>query len=158
MAEQTLIAPIQRTVTVRLGAEAAFRLFTEGFGGWWPLGTHSIGEERAVGAVFEPGLGGRIYERLAGGAEADWGKVLEWDPPRRVVFAWKPNSSARPPTEVEVSFTALASGETRVDLEHRGWEWLGEIAADARATYDAVAGWDLVLARYVAAAAPSGGR
>jgi uncharacterized protein YndB with AHSA1/START domain len=71
--------------------------------------------------------------------------VLEWVPPTRFVLAWKPNDSSRPPTEVEVRFTPEGGG-TLVELEHRGWERLGEIAAEARQTYGG--GWVRVLSRF----------
>jgi uncharacterized protein YndB with AHSA1/START domain len=66
------------------------------------------------------------------------------------VIAWKPNSNQAPPTEIEVVFTSEGDG-TRVDLEHRAWERLGDLAAEGRADYDE--GWDLVLGRYAEVAA-----
>jgi hypothetical protein len=44
-----------------------------------------------------------------------------------------------------VTFTADGTG-TRVDLEHRGWERLGEVAAEAREEY--TQGWPRVLAAF----------
>jgi uncharacterized protein YndB with AHSA1/START domain len=150
--KKTTIAPVHVSVTVRATAREAFRLFTEGMGSWWPLETHSVaadtyeGKVRAETVVFEPRAGGRIYERIAGGRDADWGVVLVWDPPSRVVFSWKPNLSAAPPTEVDVRFTPDGRA-TRVDLEHRGWERLGEHAIEKRRGYQT--GWPGVLNRFV---------
>lgn len=136
--------PILRSVTVAKTPEDAFVLFTTRIAEWWPLDTHTRADhdagEKTEDVVFEPREGGRIYEVLSTGAEGDWGIVTVWDPPRRVVFDWKPNDHDRPFTEVEVTFTPLEGGGTRVDLEHRKWELLGrELGAQEREGY--VTGW-----------------
>src|SRR6266542_1795482 len=125
------IPPVMRTVTVNRPVEEAFRIFTEEIGSWWPLETHSIaaseheGERiKAETVVMEGKVGGRIYEVMSDGSEAAWGELLVWQPPHRLVLAWQP---ARHLTEVEVWFTADGEG-TRVDLEHRGWDGLGNDA------------------------------
>ena len=146
---------IRKTITVSRPIEDAFWLFTEGIGTWWPLATHSVGDERAETAVFEGRVGGRIYERWDDGTEAPWGEVLVWEPPRRVVYSWQPNPERPAPTEVEVRF--LPEGDsTRVELEHRGWERMGADASEAMAGYDS--GWPVVLASYVERAGSSGER
>jgi uncharacterized protein YndB with AHSA1/START domain len=71
--------------------------------------------------------------------------VLVWEPPHRFVLAWKPTSTPRPPTELEVRFTPQGGG-TFVELEHRGWERLGDIAEEARASYGE--NWQRVLGRF----------
>jgi uncharacterized protein YndB with AHSA1/START domain len=117
---------------------------------WWPLETHSRHDEVDGATVerlefpTEPGL--PILEHLSTGDALSWGELVVYEPPHRIVLAWKPNSNPSPPTEVEVTFTAEGDG-TRVELEHRAWERLGAIAAEARAGYEG--GWDLVLRRYV---------
>ncbi|MEA2461777.1 MAG: hypothetical protein QOH90_1954 [Actinomycetota bacterium] len=151
MTDITKIEPIVRSVTVRASQEEAFRLFTEGSGTWWPLETHRVLNDSDVDVVFEGRVNGRIFERAKDGTEASWGHVLEWDPPRRVVYDWQPNTESPAPTEVEVRFTS-EDGGTRVEIEHRGWERLGDIAAEARANYNAPDGWTMVIARYVDAA------
>jgi uncharacterized protein YndB with AHSA1/START domain len=103
--------------------------------------------------VFEPAQGGRIYEVTSDGREAPWAEILVYDPPRRLVLAWKPNDRDQPPTEVEVRFEADGDG-TRLDLEHSGWARLGDLATEARKGYSA--GWQLPLARYAAAATTAG--
>ena len=132
--------------------EEAFRIFTEETGAWWPLDTHARaaagqrGEDvKAETVVIEGRVGGRIYEVMSDGTEASWGEVNVWEPPQRVVFSWKPNPRDEPPTEVEVTFTPDGTG-TRVDLEHRGWERLGEVAAEAREEY--TQGWPRVLSSF----------
>lgn len=142
-------APVRASVTVHLAPEAAFRLFTEGFGTWWPVETHAIEEGPDTRAVLEPRADGRIFERHSNGTEEDWGRIVAWDPPALVAFTWKPNREDRPPTEVEVLFSPDPDG-TRVELVHRGWERLGELGAPARRDYET--GWPGVLARFASAA------
>ena len=145
------LEPITRTLTVRSSVERAFEVFTR-MGTWWPLDTHSIAidqglDQRAETLKVEGREGGRIEEVLEDGSTRGWGGIEAWEPPNRVVFWWKPNDLPTPPTEVEVRFTA--EGEmTRVDLEHRGWERLGEAAADIHPLYSSEGGWTLVLGRY----------
>ena len=150
---KTEVAPIAKTITVGRPVAEAFRVFTEEIATWWPLDTHSRSPERAVTAVIEPRAGGRIYERTREGEELDWGEVLVWEPPHRLVHSWhlgRPDA-----TEVEVRFVPDEAG-TRVELEHRGWEALGAEATKSRANYDS--GWDYVLGeRYGAAAGRSEG-
>jgi uncharacterized protein YndB with AHSA1/START domain len=146
------VKPITRAVTVQSPPERAFRTFTEEMGTWWPLQTHSIAvdrglEQRAVALKLEARQGGRIEEVLEDGTVLGWGGVDVWEPPSRVVLRWKPNDLPTPPTEVEVLFTAEADG-TRVDLEHRGWEGLGEVAEQIRPLYASENGWTMVLGRY----------
>jgi uncharacterized protein YndB with AHSA1/START domain len=139
------IAPIEVGITVATGVEHAFRTFTEGIGSWWPAESHSIGEERVAAVVMEPVAGGRLFERLDDGTEHEWGRILEWDEPRRFVCTWQPNHDRPAPTELEVRFEAVEGG-TRVTLEHRHWERLGSEAADSRREY--VTGWGPVIDRF----------
>ncbi|HYX84284.1 MAG TPA: metalloregulator ArsR/SmtB family transcription factor [Gaiellales bacterium] len=153
MSTETAIEPILRTVTVRCPVERAFELYTEGIARWWPLETHSVaagGAGTAVKAVIEPRAGGRMYEVMADRTEAPWGVVDVWEPPHRLVIAWKVNPAAAAPTEIEVRFTPERDG-TRVEVEHRGWERLGiEKGREARSEYHE--GWGFVLGRYAEAA------
>jgi uncharacterized protein YndB with AHSA1/START domain len=140
------VEPVRRNVTVGRSVEDAFRLFTEEISTWWPFPSHSIGGGDTVAAVFEP-KSGRLYEVLADGTEHDWADIVVWEPPHRFVLTWHPNPERR--TEVEVRFVDAGEG-TRVELEHRGWERLGAVAHEARASY--VTGWTLILGKYGAAA------
>lgn len=146
----TKVAPILKSIHVRRGVEDAFRIFTAETGTWWPVDRYSIGgEERISGVVFEQAEGGRIYEVWDDGTQCDWATLLAWEPPHRFVMAWQPNKDRPAPTEVEVRFVAEADG-TRVELEHRAWERLGEQGAAAREGY--AGGWDHTLDRYAKAA------
>ena len=142
---QTTIQPVRRAVTVERPLEDAFRVFTEGLGNWWPVATHSIAKDAVETVVMEGHAGGRLYERTTDGAENDWGRMLVWEPPRRVAFEWHITGA---PTEVEVRFTPEGGG-TRVDLEHRGFERVAN-GTERRESYNT--GWVKVLGRYAAAA------
>jgi uncharacterized protein YndB with AHSA1/START domain len=146
---RTKIEPVEKSIRVGLSVEAAFRLFTEGIGSWWPLSTHSVGLERAETCVLEGRPGGRLYETLADGSESLWGTVLVWEPPQRVVLTWHPGRKSGTAQELEVRFRASGSG-TEVRLSHRGWETLGAQAIEVRDGY--VSGWDHVLGFYLATA------
>ena len=149
------IEPVRTSVTVRRSPEDAFLLFTRDMGTWWPLEMHSLAADEYAGRVrverleFEGRQGGRIVERMSDGNRGTWGTVLVWEPPVRVVLAWKPNLSDAPPTELEVRFTSVEAG-TLVELEHRGWERLGDTAERARAGYGQ--GWIGVLSHFARAA------
>jgi hypothetical protein len=139
---------VRKRIVVERPRDEAFRLFTEGIGEWWPLRTHSVHEEQAARALFEPRIGGRVYEVASGGEEAEWGRVLAWDPPAGFTISWHPGRDPSAATEVSVRFEAETEQRTHIALVHRGWEALGEAASETRDGYDA--GWDAVLGEYLA--------
>ena len=149
--------PIRGAVTVPIDPERAFELFTRGMGTWWPLEDYSravseLADEgvRADGLEFQARLGGSILEHLSDGRVLPWAEVTAWEPPHRVVIAWRPHSLPEPPTELEARFTAVAAG-TEVEIEHRGWERTSP--AFREELYEIyVRGWPGTLARYAAAA------
>jgi uncharacterized protein YndB with AHSA1/START domain len=150
---QALLDPLIKTVFVPLAPAEAFRLFTEGYGRWWPIASHSVGEEQAAACALECFPAGRIYETLTDGRQVEWGQVLEWQPPTRLVFSWRPGRAPDTAQQVEVVFTSHPHGST-LTLTHSGWELLGEQAAAVRPGYDT--GWDYVLSCYTTlAASPS---
>jgi len=148
---------VQKTVTVNTGVQHAFSVFTEQIGRWWPLEKAHIGAQPAQTAILEPRVGGRWYERAADGAECDWGRVLVWDPPGRLVLAWEINSEWKHDvlvqTVVEVRFIPQGPTTTRVELEHRDLEAYGEKAA---AMQDHLQGWATVLEGFVTLANATG--
>ena len=156
MSEQTALA-VQKTVTVKAPPERAFAAFTDGMSNWWPLATHHIGATAPTEVVIEPRVGGRWFERAADGSDCDWGRVLEWDPPRRLVLAWQLTADyAYDPdflTEVEVRFTPAPDGGTAVELEHRGLEAFGSRAGEVRDTFASPGGWSGMLDSYAEVAA-----
>ena len=148
-------APVRKSVTVDAPIARAFDVFTAGFGRWWPA-SHSIGKSRIRNAVIEPRVGGRWYEIGEDGSECEWGEVLAWQPPNRVLLAWRIGIDWRfDPgllTEVDVRFTALGDDATRVELEHRLLENMGEAAGTAREIFESDRGWTGLLASFRAEA------
>ena len=126
------IAPIVRTVEVKASPARAFDLFAGGIGKWWPAGM-TIGPSPPVAIKLEPHVGGAWFETAEDGTVTQWGKVLAWEPPSRMVLAWQISTTwAYDPnvlTEVELSFEPAGDGRTKVTLEHRKLESLGADAA-----------------------------
>jgi uncharacterized protein YndB with AHSA1/START domain len=148
-------APVRKSITVKTDAARAFEVFTGGIGRWWPR-SHRIGSSPQKDVVMEPRIGGRWYEIGEDGSQCNWGKVLAWEPPVRLVLAWQvgPDWKYDPDfiTEVEVRFTPLSEGETRVDLEHRNLERFGDKIESIRAQIDSQNGWTAILKLYAEAA------
>lgn len=123
------IPPITGTVTIAVPVEQAFGVFTGSINSWWPHQYH-IGRADVAEVILEPREGGRWYERGVDGTECDWGRVLTWEPPHRLVFTWQINGTWRfdpdpeHASEIEVRFTADGPGETTVEVEHSHFERL----------------------------------
>ena len=154
---EAIVEPVRKRVRVDRTAEEAFRLFTENIDRWWPVDLFSRAADEQYGdgvkverVVFETRAGGRLFEVTSEGVEGVWAEVVDFEPPTRIVLAWKPNDRPEPPTEVEIRFEPDGDG-TIVRLEHRGWDKLGARAAEARQGHDG--GWQVPLERFVAAAA-----
>jgi uncharacterized protein YndB with AHSA1/START domain len=143
---------VRQSLVVEAPREQAFAVFTERMTSWWPLETHSIGTKPVTAAVVEPRAGGRWFERSADGSECDWGRVLVWEPPERVVLSWQLTADWRSDpdlhTEVEVRFHAEDERRTRVELEHRGLEAFGGRAEEMRGVFDSDGGWRGLLAQF----------
>jgi uncharacterized protein YndB with AHSA1/START domain len=118
---------------VKASPEHAFQAFVEEIGAWWRPNTLFQTTPRAPGVLaFEPGQGGRLTETLANGKVFEIGRILDWEPPRRLVFSWR--QANFPPdlrTEVEVCFESVGE-ETRVSVEHRGFH---QVPADSAARH-----------------------
>ncbi len=145
------VEPVRKSVTVPLRPDAAFRLFTEGMGGWWPGGTHSVSAgrgEKPRGIVVTPGKGGHITEETHDGRRARWATITAYEPGARLAFDWHVGQGEEEATQVEVTFTPVDLG-TRVDLVHDGFAARRGEAMAARDSYRA--GWEIVLGRYLVA-------
>ena len=147
-------ATVRMHVVVAAPIERAFRVFTERFGDFKPR-EHNLLAVPIAETVFEPRVGGHVYDRGIDGSECRWARVLAYEPPDRVVFSWdispqwKVEADPARTSEVEVRFIAETSQRTRVELEHRhlerhgpGWEGVRDGVADDQ-------GWPLYLGRYV---------
>ncbi len=118
------VEPIQQSVHVDCPVEDAFRLFTEGFGKWWPLAPGSGSRKSEQTCEIEPWVGGRVLERSSSGIEREWGEVTAWNPPGSLEFTWNPGGPKDEKQTVSVEFQEEADG-ARVTLTHRGWHLAG---------------------------------
>jgi uncharacterized protein YndB with AHSA1/START domain len=136
--------PLEIGFEVGCAPEHAFETWAGRTSLWWPHG-HSVSGAEGLTVTFEPRPGGRIFERTPGGEEHDWGEVLVWEPPRRLVYLWHLRFDRSDATEVEVTFTEIPAG-TAVSIVHRGWERLGAAAPERRERNRK--GWAGVLEHY----------
>ena len=147
----TTIQPVRKTITVAAPPETAFEVFTAAMGSWWNP-DHSIADAPQEDVVIEPVVGGRWYERATDGSQCDWGRVLVWEPPHRLILAWQLSADftfdADIRTELEIRFEAVGPDETRVDLEHRGLDGYGDRAEMLRQSFDSPGGWAGLLERF----------
>jgi uncharacterized protein YndB with AHSA1/START domain len=153
MTEQTTHLAVRREVTVDVGIDRAFEVFTRRLDAWWPHDTHHIGPMPAI-AVLEPHEGGRCYSLSEDGLQTDWGRVLVFDPPARLVFAWllTPQWEYEPDpakaSEVEVTFAAVSPTRTQVVLTHAGFERYASGGEDMHAQVDGAGGWSALIGLY----------
>ena len=142
-------APVRCSVTVRAPQSKAFEIFTAGFGRWWKRTGSGIGKSALQTAIIEPFAGGRWYEVGEDGVETDWGKVLAWEPDSRLLLAWQigPDWQYHSDlvTEVEILFKPEGPATTRVELEHRHLDRMGEAAAGVRDRIGSPQGWPAKL-------------
>ncbi len=144
---------VTNSIVVDATVDRAFQVFTEDFGAFKPREHNMLAVEIAE-TVFEPHVGGYLYDRGVDGSECRWGRVLAYEPPHRVVFSWDLSPQWQPETdhdrtsEVEVRFIAEGPERTRVALEHRnldrhgdGWEFIRDAVHGDQ-------GWPLYLQRY----------
>ncbi|MGW1682498.1 SRPBCC family protein [Saccharopolyspora sp. NPDC002376] len=144
---------VRKEVVVNAPIERAFTVFTERFGDFKPP-EHNLLQAEIAETVFEPHVGGHIFDRGADGSECRWARILTYEPPHRVVFSWDINprwqieSDQEHTSEVEVRFIAEAAQRTRVELEHReldrhgpGWQAVSDGVGGE-------GGWPVYLARY----------
>jgi uncharacterized protein YndB with AHSA1/START domain len=144
---------VNRSVVVNAALDKAFEKFTQGFGDFKPP-EHNLLSAPVAETVFEPRVGGHIYDRATDGSVCRWARILTYEPPQRVVFSWdigptwQLETDPQLTSEVEVRFVAEGPNKTRVELEHRnldrhgpGWQSVSDgVGGDQ--------GWPLYLARY----------
>ncbi len=143
--------PLRLSFDIACSPEHAFRVWTSRIGTWWPPDHTVTGHAEQV--VLQGDVGGRIYEQTADGAEHDWGEVTVWQPPFRLAYLWHLGLDRASATEVDIRFVARGEAATRIEIEHRGWERLGEAAGVWRERN--VAGWQGLLPHFQAAAEKS---
>jgi uncharacterized protein YndB with AHSA1/START domain len=149
---------VTTSVVVDVPQARAFKVFTDEIGTWWDPDHHLLPEGTTLTAmVFEPQVGGHVYDVVSDGSECRWSRVLAYDPPDRVVFSWDINLQWEIETdldrtsEVEVRFIAEAPDRTRVELEHRNLDRHGDGWEQMRAAVGSDGGWPSGMNRYAAA-------
>ena len=142
MSQMTNELAVRKSILVECPVDTAFRVFTERTADWWPFEGHSIFDQDAESVVFEPRVGGRVYERSRTGEEGLWGSLTAWDPPNGLTMTWHPGRDASTAQELEIRFRAEGTA-TRVDVLHTGFERHEADAEAVRASYDQ--GWGTVL-------------
>jgi len=148
-----MIEPIRLVVELDCPAEHAFEVWTARIATWWPL-DHTVTGQPGLAVILEGRPGGRIFERTPAGAEHDWGEVLAWEPPARLVYSWHLRRDRADATEVEIRFVPVERSRTRVEIEHRAWQRLG---AEGEAWRDRNrGGWSTLLPHYRKAAESAG--
>jgi uncharacterized protein YndB with AHSA1/START domain len=134
--------PLELGFTVACPPEHAFAVWTERTSLWWPK-SHSVSADPDLTVTIEPRAGGRIFECTASGEEHDWGRVLEFAPPHRLVYEWHLRQDRADATRVEISFAPSEEG-TAVTIVHSDWQKLGQRERNER-------GWGGLLPHFVAA-------
>lgn len=146
-------SPVKQSIVVEAPIAQAFKVFTEKFGSFKPPEHNLLGVEIAE-TVFEPRVGGCIYDRGIDGSECRWARVLAYEPPDRVLLSWDISPQWQIETdpdktsEWEVSFTAETADRTRVEIEHRHLERHGEGWESVSNGVGGDQGWPLYLRRY----------
>jgi uncharacterized protein YndB with AHSA1/START domain len=148
MTVQASETAVRTSITVNAPIERAFSVFTEGIGTWWPPDHHILRGELAE-MVFEPRVGGHVYDRGVDGSECHWARVLAYDPPHRVVISWdislewQIENDHEKTSEVEIRFTSRGPDRTLVELEHRNIDRHGDGWEQMRDAVGSPNGWNL---------------
>jgi uncharacterized protein YndB with AHSA1/START domain len=146
---------VKTSIVVQAPIDRAFRVFTEEFGSFKPPEHNILGVELAE-TVFEPRVGGHLYDRGVDGSECRWARVLAYEPPNRVVFSWDLNphwqveTDLEKTSEFEVRFISESPERTRVELEHRNLDRHGDGWQQVRGGVGGEQGWPLYLQRFAA--------
>jgi len=156
MTTQAQDTSVRTEVVVEAPIERAFRVFTHNFDRIKPREHNMLAVEIAE-SVFEPRVGGRVYDRGVDGSECQWARVLAYDAPERIVFswditpAWQIETVLAKTSEVEVRFIAESPGRTRVELVHRNLDRHGDGWVGMREGVRGDQGWPLYLRRFAGA-------
>ena len=146
---------LRYSLVVNCPAEHAFDTWTARATSWWPR-THTLSGDDCKEVVFEPRVGGRIFERSATGQEIEWGEITVWERPRRLGYRWHIATDRSDATDIEIVFNELPDQTTSIVIEHRGWERLGEKGSPWREANSW--GWEGVLPPYQRACAEHASR
>jgi uncharacterized protein YndB with AHSA1/START domain len=144
---------VRTSIVVEAPIARAFKVFTEDFGRFKPA-EHNMLKVAIAETVFEPKVGGFLYDRGIDGSVCRWARVLAYEPPSRVLLSWdispqwQIESDPLKTSEWEVRFTAETPQRTRVEIEHRNLDRHGEGWQGVREGVGGDRGWPLYLQRY----------
>jgi uncharacterized protein YndB with AHSA1/START domain len=153
MSTQAAETSVRASIVVEAPIERAFSVFTKDFGSFKPPEHNMLAVEIAE-TVFEPRVGGHLYDRGVDGSECRWARVLAYEPPNRVVLSWdispqwQIETDLEKTSEVEVQFISETPERTRIELEHRHLDRHGEGWEQERDGVAAPDGWPLYLQRF----------
>jgi uncharacterized protein YndB with AHSA1/START domain len=152
------VSPVRKQIHVAASQAHAFAVFTGNMSRWWPA-THSILKSPLRECIVEPRAGGRWYSLGEDGSSCQIGFVIAWLPPDSLTLAWQINADWQYDpelvTEVEVHFIAESERVTRVELEHRNLQRMGERAGQMRSSVDSPGGWSAILQSFKSCAEQS---
>ena len=155
MSTQTTGTTVDTSIVVDAPLERAFQVFIEDFGRFKPAEHNMLGVEIAE-TVFEPRVGGHLFDRGVDGSECRWARVLAYEPPNRVVLSWDISPQWQVETdpdktsEWEVRFVAETEARTRVEIEHRHLDRHGDGWEQMRDAVGSEGGWQVGLTRFAA--------
>ena len=143
-----MLDPIIKTIDVPCGQEKAFAVFVNEMGSWWPLDKRSMSLMQSDGKPakslsIEAKLGGKIVEIGHDDTEYLWGTIRSYDPNDSVSMDFHMGLPPENASLVEVRFTALDNGRTRVELTQSNFEAFGDMAEMMRGGYGS--GWVIIF-------------
>jgi uncharacterized protein YndB with AHSA1/START domain len=153
MTDTTAETTVNASIEVDAPRERAFEVFTHDFGAFKPA-DHNLLAVPIAETVVETHVGGHIIDRGVDGSECRWARVLAYEPPGRFVFSWdisprwQVETDTSKTSEVEVTFTLVTEGRTRVDITHRNLDRHGDGWTGVRDGVSTGEGWPLYLQRY----------
>jgi uncharacterized protein YndB with AHSA1/START domain len=153
MSTHATATSVRSAIVVEAPIERAFEVFTQDFGSFKPP-EHNMLQVEIAETVFEPRIGGSLYDRGVDGSECRWARVLDYEPPHRVRLSWDINpqwqieSDPERTSEWVVRFVAETPDRTRVELEHRNLDRHGDGWEGVREGVGGDQGWPLYLERF----------
>lgn len=123
---------VAKSVLIEQPVDFCFEQFVRHSLEWWPP-THKLVAGQRTALNFEETVGGAYYEVDEEGNRAEWGRILEWEPGRRIRMSWAIDGTWQPISEDERASRILVTFEpqsqvTKVTLVHLELERHGDDA------------------------------
>lgn len=144
---------INRSISLSVDPEQAFKAFVHDFNHWWPVEyTWSQDSLREIRIGKEQG---ELCKEIGPhGFRCDWGWVSEFIQGRKIECTWQisPNREPIPNPEhaskISVAFSEDDEAGTVVQFEHVDFGKHGEEGENYEAMMDSPQGWSFILDRY----------